>query len=124
MKVLVLDDEESLRTLLCDNLSFEGIDTIQASTGIEAIGLATSQSPDLAVLDIGLPDMSGWKVCERLRKDEQTKHLPLIVLSGSVGSEIDALAKSYGVGHWVSKPYEPSVLVELIKSVLNGRKNP
>lgn len=124
MKVLVLDDEESLRTLLCDNLSFEGIDTIQASTGLEAINLATSQSPDLAVLDIGLPDMSGWKVCERLRKEKKTKNLPLIVLSGSVGSEIDALAKSYGVGNWVSKPYEPAVLVELIKSVLKAGRHP
>jgi len=120
-KILVLDDEESLRLLLCDNLEFEGFEPVSASTGKDAIEIAKKDKMALAVIDIGLPDMDGWEVCRRLREDPSTKDMPVIVLSGSVGDEIHVLAKNHGVKHCVAKPYDCTELVELLKKIVAAK---
>ena len=120
-KILVLDDEESLRLLLCDNLEFEGFEAVSAGTGKDAIAIAQKDHPVLAVIDIGLPDMDGWEVCRRLKEDPRTKDMPVVVLSGSVADSIQVLAKEHGVKHCVTKPYDCTELVELLKKIVAGK---
>ncbi|MBI3550190.1 MAG: response regulator [Elusimicrobia bacterium] len=118
-KILVVDDEESLRMLLCDNLEFEGFQSLSVENGKNAIDVALREIPQLAVIDIGLPDIDGWEVCRRLREDARTKMMPVVVLSGSIGGQIDKVAKDNGVQYCVAKPYNCATLIDLIKKILN-----
>ena len=123
-RVLVVDDEPSLRVLLCDNLEMEDYQPISAGTGNQALELAFSQDPAAIVTDIGLPDMSGWEVCQKLRADPKTAGIFQIVLSGSTGPEIKALAEKYRIDHYVTKPYDPQTIVDLLNKTLKVKDNP
>lgn len=118
--VLVIDDEKHLRMLLRENLAAVGIETMEAGSGKDGIELAMRRPPELALVDIGLPDLSGWKVCERLQAHPRTRRIQLIVQSGAVGKEIEAIARSYDINYWVYKPYDCGTVVELVKDVLTA----
>lgn len=117
-KILVLEDERSLRTILCDNLKFDGYQVISASNGKEALILAAKERPDLAVIDVGLPDIDGWEVLRRMRKDPATEEMRVIMLSGNFGDEMHHLPEGIESSQLVAKPYEYSSLIELIQEIL------
>ena len=117
-RILVLEDEDSLRMLMQDILQMEGFDVIAAATGKEALELAWKKGPDLAIVDIGLPDMSGWEVCRRLKEDFRTSSIRILVISAQVGSTDTPLMKQLGVNHFVRKPYDPEKIVPLINALL------
>ncbi len=100
--VLVVDDEETLRTLLDYNLKREGYSVLMASNGEEAVRLAFSESPDLVILDIMLPDMNGFDVCRVLRK---RLTVPILMLSAR-DDEIDkVLGLELGADDYMTKPF-------------------
>jgi len=79
--VLVVDDDERNRKLACDVLSAAGFDTLEATTGIDAIAMATEIAPDVILMDLRLPDMSGVEACLRLRGDRRTVEIPVVAMS-------------------------------------------
>ncbi|HVO32824.1 MAG TPA: response regulator, partial [Elusimicrobiota bacterium] len=70
-KILVVDDEEHIVMILKDSLVFSGFEVVTALDGQEALVMVEKESPDLVVLDIGMPKMDGWEVCRRLKSDSK-----------------------------------------------------
>ncbi len=119
-KILITDDDPIIIELLQVNLEFEGYDVITAADGQEAIEQAGRELPDLIILDIMMPRMDGWTARAEMLKDPRTAGIPVIFLSARA-QQAD-LRKGYesGVAAYVTKPFEPVELLDLIEQILNG----
>lgn len=107
-RVLVVEDSAVIRRLIEVCLrpaSLEVIMRVDGPTGLEA---ALTDTPDLLVLDIGLPEMDGWQVLDRLRSDPRTKTLPVLVLTAHAEEESRRRADEGGADAFVTKPFQPS----------------
>lgn len=114
--VLVVDDQEYVRILLTDNLEFDRFETTCASTGKEALSSAARRRPDLAIVDVGLPDMSGWDVCKALL--QRYPGMPIVVLSAQSAAQARGRMQQLGLRYFVAKPYDPIALSELVKQIV------
>lgn len=119
-KILVLEDERSLRVILSDNLKFDGFKVIAASTGKDALELASKERPDLAIIDVGLPDIDGWQVYRRLQQKPETQDIQIVMLSGNFGDEVNDLPPKLDRRRLLSKPYEYSDLLKLVRDILDA----
>lgn len=114
-KILVVDDESTIRRILATRLTMQGYDVVVAVDGEEALQVFQAQSPDLVVLDIMMPKLNGLQVCQELRK---TTDVPIIILSalGDVGDRIQGL--ELGADDYLSKPFSPKELEGRIQAIL------
>lgn len=114
-KILVVDDEASIRRILETRLSMIGYDVVTAADGEEAIETFRSSEPDLVVLDVMMPKLDGYGVCQELRKESD---VPIIMLTalGDVADRITGL--ELGADDYVVKPFSPKELEARIRSVL------
>ena len=120
-KVLIVDDEQSIRTLLDYNLKQAGYETIMASDGKEAIEMAEAKKPDLILLDLMLPQISGIEVCKMLRS--QQINIPIIMLTAK-SEELDkVLGLEIGADDYMTKPFSPREVVARVKAVLRRTNN-
>jgi CheY-like chemotaxis protein len=101
--ILVVDDDESHRTLICDLLEEMGYRTVQARNGREALDLMEEELPMAVLLDLRMPVMSGWGLLEALKKMPRARHLPIIIIS-AYGFEWEA--ELVGASGYVSKPVD------------------
>ena len=116
--VLVVEDEDSLATLLQYNLQKEGYDVALAGDGEEALLLVDERLPDLIVLDWMLPKVSGIEVCRRLRQRNETRNVPIIMLTAR-GEETDRVrGLDTGADDYVVKPFSMTELTARIRAVL------
>jgi two-component system alkaline phosphatase synthesis response regulator PhoP len=117
-RILIVDDEEDILELLKYNISKEGFDVISAENGEEGLALAHSHAPDLIVLDLMMPGIDGLDVCKKLKAEDDTRAIPVIMLTAK-GTESDIIVGlELGADDYVSKPFSPKVLMARIKSVL------
>jgi two-component system phosphate regulon response regulator PhoB len=120
-KVLVVDDEEDLLELLRFNLTKEGYHIVCAASGEEALKAVRSDMPDLILLDLMLPDIDGLDVAGRLRKDPDTRHIPIVMLTAK-GEEADIVAGlELGADDYITKPFSRKVLVARLRAVLRRK---
>lgn len=118
-KILVVDDEPEAVELVAFNLKQAGYDTLSAADGAEALNKARAKSPNLIVLDLMLPEMSGLEVCKTLRRDPATATIPIIMLTAKA-AEIDrVLGLELGADDYITKPFSPRELVLRVKKILN-----
>jgi DNA-binding response OmpR family regulator len=123
--VLVADDDEDILALVSLQLERAEMDVIQASNGDEALALAIEQVPDLAVLDVMMPGLNGYEIVERLRKDETTHPMPLILLTARAGGADVKYGYHVGADDYIKKPFSPHELRERVESLLaHGRPQP
>jgi two-component system cell cycle response regulator len=115
-KVLVVDDEKGVRDLLHSFLKAKGYLVIMTSSGEEAIELAKSESPNAILLDFKMPGIDGVETCRRLRAEEQTRYIPVIMVTAFGTTETEAT--DAGVDDFVNKPFELKGLAIRIRSVL------
>ena len=116
--VLVVEDEDSLATLLQYNLQKEGYEVVLAGDGEEALLLVDERLPDLVVLDWMLPKVSGIEVCRRLRQRNETRNVPIIMLTAR-GEETDRVrGLDTGADDYVVKPFSMTELTARIRAVL------
>jgi DNA-binding response OmpR family regulator len=117
--IMVVDDEESLRELLNAILTSEGFKVIAASDGKDCLRKLGSSKPDLVLLDMMMPGMSGRETCEKIRADQKTKDLKVIFLTVAKFSETgrDTL-KKMKVLDYITKPFDNDDLIKRIKKVL------
>ena len=116
--VLVVDDEPSIRALIAAALRGRGYRVLQASDGIQAIGLVGSHRPNLVLLDVALPLLSGHEVCRRLRRDPATARTPVLLLSGIAGRAEAEFARSLGAQGVIGKPFAPAELLQRVAQAL------
>ncbi len=114
-RILVVDDEASIRRILETRLSMIGYDVVTASDGEEALTMFRNEDPDLVVLDVMMPKLDGYGVCQELRKESD---IPIIMLTalGDVADRITGL--ELGADDYVVKPFSPKELEARIRSVL------
>lgn len=116
--VLVVDDNEQNLELLIAYLEDLQCDTIAASTGAEALEIVKEKMPDLVLLDVMMPKMSGFEVCRRLKGDSQTAHIPIIMVTAlSELSDIERAIDS-GTDDFLSKPVNKWELITRVKTML------
>jgi two-component system phosphate regulon response regulator PhoB len=116
--ILVVEDEDSLATLLQYNLQKEGYSVTMAGDGEEALLLVDEKLPDLIVLDWMLPKLSGIEVCRRLRQRNETRNVPIIMLTAR-GEETDRIrGLDTGADDYVVKPFSMTELAARIRAVL------
>jgi len=111
MQLLIVDDEKDLRQLLDFNLKQAGWRTLHAATGAEALLQVARHEPDIILLDLNLPDVSGIEVARRLKSDEGTREIPIVMLTAR-GTEADRIAGlEIGAEDYIPKPFSVRELV-------------
>lgn len=115
--VLVVDDDPVIVNLLQVNFEIEGYDVLAATGGEAGLAQARMGHPDVIVLDVMMPGMDGLEVARRLRDDEETKSIPIILLSAKAQSA-DIQGGLEVADDYVTKPFEPLELLERVKAVL------
>jgi two-component system phosphate regulon response regulator PhoB len=116
--VLIVEDEEDIRTLLRYNLGKEGFSVTAVESGELGLQHAIANHPDLIVLDLMLPGMDGLSVCRALKNSDQTCDIPIIIASAK-GEEADIITGlEMGADDYVAKPYSPKVLIARLRALL------
>ena len=119
-KILVVEDDTDLLEIMRLSLKGAGYSIATATNGIEALKKARTLSPDLILLDLVLPELDGFAVCETLRRDRATAEVPIIVVTG-LSSEFTRLAGlESGATDYVTKPVSPMALVSKIDALLRA----
>ena len=123
-RVLIVEDEQDISELVRYNLEQAGYQTISASDGAEALDKVQHEQPDLVVLDLMLPGLDGKEVCRRIRQDDQTRSIPVIMLTAKA-EEIDRIVGfELGADDYLTKPFSPRELVLRIQAVLRRLQQP
>lgn len=115
LRILIIDDESSIRTFLRTSLKSNGFAVFEAATGNEGLEMSISIHPDLVILDLGLPDIDGLEVLKKIRKRSK---LPIIILSVRESTFDKVQALEYGADDYLSKPFEVPELLARIKAVI------
>ena len=118
MKILVVDDETPILELIKYNLQKEGFSVITAENGSKALEYARLDNPDLILLDLMLPDMSGFDICRILHNDKNTSNIPIIMATARTDDEDIVSGLDLGADDYITKPFSPKVLIARVRSVL------
>jgi CheY-like chemotaxis protein len=121
-RILVVDDEPDVVTFIERSLRGEQFEVITAYDGISALDIAESQGPDLILLDIMMPMMSGYEVCEQLRANPQTQHIPIITMSSAHTPDARAHSLKHGATTLLMKPFLPAELIAQINRHLPSKE--
>jgi two-component system alkaline phosphatase synthesis response regulator PhoP len=118
-KILVVDDEKGIVSTLKMSLESDNYKVVETYTGDGAIRKVRSEAPDLILLDIMLPDMTGYEICNKLRKDPLTRSIPIIMLTG-MGETGRIAGLELGADDYVTKPFDLNELKAKIRNVLQN----
>ena len=120
--ILVADDDVEILALVTRHLRGFEAKLLEASDGEEALRVARREKPDLVILDVMMPGMSGWEVCRAIREDDSLKHTGVIMLTG-IGERLNEMTSPlYGADDFLDKPFDFAELDAKIKSVLAERR--
>jgi len=122
-KILAVDDENDLLLIVKTALSNEGFFVITATNGYDALALAEDEQPDLIILDIMMPEMSGFEVLQALRQNEATERIPVIMLTGLSDREKIRDALSSGIDYYIVKPFQLDDLVSKVKLAISDSQD-
>lgn len=118
--IQIADDEVFMRRLLEATLKKGGYEVVQATTGLEALAVATTRKPQLIVMDVMMPGLDGVTVLRRLKEDEATQKIPVIILSSRGHSLTRVEAEKAGATLFLTKPFSPTDLLNAVKRILAG----
>lgn len=121
MNILIVDDEEPIRELIRYNIEKQGYRTVTAANGKEALDAARTEKPDLIILDLMLPDMSGLDICRIIKNDRTTANIPIIMVTAKTEDSDIVTGLELGADDYVTKPFSPRVLFARIQSVLRRK---
>jgi CheY-like chemotaxis protein len=117
-RILVVEDSAVIRRLIEVCLRAADLEIITRDDGQTGLSAVSSESPDLVVLDIGLPGMDGWEVLDRIRRDETTQDVPVVVLTAHAEEESRRRASEGGADAFVTKPFQPNDFRYTVLSLL------
>ena len=119
--VLVADDDDDIRDLVAFRLDRAGYEVLRAGDGQQALDLAREHHPDLAVLDVMMPKLTGYDVTRELRANQETSRIPVILLTARVQEADVARGFEAGADDYVKKPFSPQELKARVQAVLGRR---
>ncbi len=119
--VLVVDDDPVILKLLEVNFEMEGFQVVRAADGAEGLKRAREVLPDIVVLDVMMPRMTGYEVAKALREDDVTAHIPIIFVTARAQSSDVEKGMELGVEDYVTKPFDPLDLIDRVNSLLARR---
>lgn len=122
--VLIVEDYEDAREMYAAYLQFSGYRVAVAANGLEALEQAQALLPDIILMDLALPKMDGWEATRRLKKDERTRDIPIVALTGHALAGHAEGARQAGCDAFVTKPCLPDALVAEIKRLLSAHSGP
>ncbi len=123
-RILIVEDEEDILELLRYTLAKDGYELTCVASGEEAIDKARLQHPDLVVLDLMLPGVNGLEVCKSLRGDENTRNIPIVMLTAKSEESDIITGLELGADDYITKPFSPRILIARIRAVLRRRTTP
>jgi two-component system, OmpR family, alkaline phosphatase synthesis response regulator PhoP len=118
LRILVIDDEPDVLLLCRVNLQFDGHEVLEASDGDAGFQKAVAERPDLIVLDVMMPRRDGFSVLQELREKEETKDIPVILLTARAQEDDQVRGWLAGAAEYVTKPFSPSDLTDVVRGVL------
>ena len=118
MKVLIVEDDPEARHILSLILKLDDFDVASVPGGREALASMSAGSPDLLLLDVMMPEMDGYEVCQWVRSNPATTALPVVMLSGKADAESVARGLEFGADEYLAKPITPSALTSQLRAVL------
>jgi len=121
VKVLLVDDDPVILKLLQVNFEMEGYTVMMANDGLEGVEMARSKRPDIVLCDIMMPKMDGLEVTRALKADEETRGIPIILLSARAQAFDIQEGKDVGADDYVTKPFDPLELLDRVKDLLEAR---
>ncbi|MCU1675692.1 MAG: response regulator receiver modulated diguanylate cyclase [Frankiales bacterium] len=116
--VLVVDDDKSVAGFIATNLRLEGFDVRLAHDGDDALDEVQRDAPDLVLLDWGMPRMDGIEVCERMRADPHTAHIPVLLVTGRSRAVDKVMGLAAGADDYIVKPFDPLELIARVRATL------
>jgi len=119
--ILIIEDEHDIRELISYTLENEGYEVFKAADGTKGLETARKKTPDLILLDIMLPDIDGLEVCRRIKRDEHTGSIPVIMLTAKSEDSDVISGLELGAEDYITKPFSPRVLVARLRAVLRRK---
>lgn len=117
-KILIAEDERDIRDLIAFTLRYNGYEVIAAVNGEEALNLTLQEHPDLVLLDVRMPRMTGYEVCRQIKSNTHLRDIPVVFLSAK-GQESEVQAgMDAGATEYILKPFSPDQLIERVSKVL------
>jgi len=116
--ILAVDDSPSMRSMLSFTLKQAGYQSVEAEDGVEGLSIANSNKFDLVITDINMPNMDGIELIKELRKLDDYKYTPILVLTTESGDDKKGQGKAAGATGWIVKPFDPDQLLNIISRVI------
>lgn len=117
-KILVAEDERDIRDLIGFTLRFAGFEVLLAGNGIEAIEKAPLEQPDLIILDVRMPKMTGYEACRQLKENPATSAIPIVFLSAKGQEDEIQQGLASGALEYIVKPFAPDELANQVRDIL------
>ncbi len=118
-KIMVVDDEASIVSLIEENLQMEGYETRHAYSGEEALEIMRHDQPDLVLLDVMMPGMDGYEVCRQMQADPQLNHIPVVMLTARSSVPDRAMGYAKGADDYITKPFDADELLVRVRAQLH-----
>ena len=123
LRVLVVDDSRVIRELIAVNLELEGFEVTTAADGEAAVRLASEVRPDVITLDVMMPRLNGFEAVQQLRQDPTTAGIPVVMVTGRAQTADLDRGREVGVEAYLTKPFEPTDLVEVVTRLARGARD-
>jgi DNA-binding response OmpR family regulator len=117
-KILIAEDEKDIRDLITFLLQFAGHQVIPTANGEEAFERAKEVVPDLIMMDVRMPKMTGYEACKKMKETDQIKDIPVVFLSAKGQESEVAVGLELGAAEYLLKPFSPDQLTEKVNSIL------
>ncbi|MFC4115050.1 response regulator transcription factor [Nonomuraea zeae] len=119
-KVLVVDDDEVIRQLIAVNLNLEGFEVATATDGQDCIDRVLDVMPDVITLDVMMPHLDGWATAQKLRTEEATSHIKVVLITARAQDDDRRRGLGIGVDAYLTKPFDPAELIQVVRDLAAG----
>lgn len=117
-KILIVEDDDDIRELVAFNLEMSGFTVIKSDNGEEVVDKALNEKPDLILLDVMLPGIDGFEVCRRVKKNQDLKETPVLMLTARTDDDDIINGLETGADDYITKPFRPKILLAKVKTAL------
>ena len=121
-RILLIDDHKTVFRLLEAIVRIKGYKLLYADCGQQGIVAAREEQPDLILLDVMMPDLDGFKVCQYLKESEETKHIPVMFLTARGAEDDLALGRKAGADGFMTKPFQTMEVLNQVEKILSGKE--